>query len=87
MKSEMSIAWIVQANLTKPAIIKQIKDAVLNEGHSFHEINIVPFSKQLPALDPGNTTKVIYGSTTFMVNSYQSPAYRDGVFFDPERFN
>ncbi len=83
----MSIAWIVQANLTKPAIIKQIKDAVLNEGHAFHEINIVPFSKELPALDLGNTRKVIYGSTTFMVNSYQSPAYRDGVFFDPEQFN
>lgn len=82
----MEITWIVQGNLTKPEVINQIKDAVLNEGYCFHKIDIVPFSTELPKIELGLTRKVIYGSTTFMINSYFSQAYRDGVFFDIEKF-
>jgi len=65
------INWILQKNLTKPEIL---------------EVAIVPFSSELPEVENKDSFKIIYGSTTFMLNAFNSEEWKEGVFFEPTKF-
>ena len=79
------IKWIVQNNLIKPEVLEQFRGAFQALAVDFEEVLVVPFSPDLPAFTPADIN-VFYGSTTLMLNAYNSP-YSAGVFYDPTQFN
>jgi len=80
------INWILQKNLTKPAILKRIK-AVLNKvDETWEEVEVIPFSEKLPKIKNKEAFNIIYGSTTFMLNAFKDKTYKQGVFYNPETF-
>lgn len=80
------INWILQKNLTKPDVLDRIKQAVHQDGEIWEEIEVIPFSKDLPDIQNKAATPVVYGSTTFMLNAFQNENYKRGVFYDPQVF-
>ena len=80
------IKWIIQNNLIKPAVLKEFQNAFEELDISFEEIMVIPFSVELPQFIPADLN-IFYGSTTLMLNAYQSEKYGKGVFYDPELFN
>ncbi|MFK7981083.1 MAG: ATP-grasp domain-containing protein [Saprospiraceae bacterium] len=81
------INWILQKNLTKPAILKRIKAALNKVDETWEEIEVIPFSKKLPKIKNKAAFNIIYGSTTFMLNAFHEENYKRGVFYNPETFN
>lgn len=82
----MKINWILQKNLTNPKILKQLKEAIKSDNELWEEVEIVPFSTKLPTIENNNTFKIIYGSTTFMLNAYDDENFKIGVFYNPFKF-
>ncbi|WP_425422259.1 ATP-grasp domain-containing protein [Phaeodactylibacter xiamenensis] len=80
------INWILQKNLTKPEIIERIKSALNGENEIWEEVEIIPFSSEIPEVENKDSFKVIYGSTTFMLNAFENEDLKEGVFFDPIKF-
>lgn len=80
------INWILQKNLTKPEILIRIKNALNESEATWEEIEVIPFSETLPEIKHKNSRHIIYGSTTFMLNSFKDERYKDGVFYDPSTF-
>ena len=81
-----AINWILQSNLTKSEILDRIKSSIEQDDEQWEELEIVPFSDQLPKLSNNNAINIIYGSTTFMINAYNDNDYRKSVFYDPKTF-
>ena len=50
------------------------------------EVEIVPFSNDLPIIEESDAFKIIYGSTTFMLNASKDERLKPGVFYDPKTF-
>lgn len=80
------ITWILQKNLTKPEVLTRIKSALNGEDETWEEVEIIPFSTEIPEISAHAGFKIIYGSTTFMLNAHTNEALREGVFFDPVKF-
>lgn len=80
------INWILQKNLTKPETLARIKNALTKADETWEEIEVIPFSNQLPYLKNQHAFPIPYGSTTFMLNAFQDKNYQQGVFYHPEHF-
>ncbi len=80
------INWILQKNLTKPEILKRIKSVLNGKDEIWEEVEVIPFSNEVPEIKNKNGFKIIYGSTTFMLNAYQDNNLNEGVFFDSTKF-
>lgn len=85
-KKPAMINWILQKNLTKPEILERIKSALIGIDETWEEVEVLPFSDEIPAIKNKNSFKIIYGSTTFMLNAFKDNELKAGVFFDPTRF-
>lgn len=86
MKTNPDICWILQKNLTPPQILEQIKQTLIAQGIEFQEVTIIPFSNTLPeGIDP-DRLNIFYGSTTLMLNVYESDELNAGLFYDAARF-
>lgn len=82
----MIINWILQKNLTKSEILERIKAVLNGKDEIWEEVEVIPFSTEVPAIVNKDTFKIIYGSTTFMLNAFNSEALKEGVFFEPSKF-
>ncbi len=80
------INWILQKNLTKPEILERIKNVLDQENETWEEIEVIPFSEELPKIKNKDAFNIIYGSTTFMLNAFKKEAYKKGVFYKPDTF-
>lgn len=80
------INWILQKNLTKPEILERIKSVLNGKDETWEELEVIPFSNEIPEIKNKDSFKIIYGSTTFMLNSFKNNELREGVFFEPTRF-
>ena len=80
------INWILQKNLTKPEVLTRIKSALNGIDETWEEVEVIPFSNEIPAIKNKDSFKIAYGSTTFMLNAFNSEVLREGVFFDPQKF-
>ena len=80
------INWILQKNLTKPEILERIKSALNGEDEIWEEVEVIPFSNEIPAIKNKDSFKIIYGSTTFMLSAAKSKALKKGVFFEQTKF-
>lgn len=79
------VRWVVQSNLTHTENLNDLKTACENIGALYTEVEIIPFSPELPVFDiaPGN---IYYGSTTFNNLLFSDERTRAGVFFNPATF-
>lgn len=80
------IKWILQKNLTKLEILTRIKSVLIQADEAWEEVEIAPFSNELPQLTEQNAFNIIYGSTTFMLNAFNDEIYKSGVFYNPKTF-
>ncbi len=80
------INWILQKNLTKPEILERIKLVLNGKDEIWEEVEVIPFSNEIPEIKNKNSFKIIYGSTTFMLNAYKDKDLKEGVFFEPIKF-
>jgi len=80
------INWVLQKNLTKPAILARIKNAAKLSNANWEEIEVVPFSNKLPQLKNISKVNIPYGSTTLMLNAYKDEKFAKGLFYDPSKF-
>lgn len=81
------INWILQKTLTRSDVLTRIKSALNGKDEIWEEVEVLPFSKDLPEITNKDGFNIIYGSTTFMLNAYKLNALKPGVFYDPEKFN
>ncbi|MEL6674788.1 MAG: ATP-grasp domain-containing protein [Bacteroidota bacterium] len=82
-----TINWVLQSNLTKEEDAKRIKAALQAPNTLWEEIQIIPFSHQLPDLQHQADVHIPYGSTTLVLSAYAHPLYKKGLFYDPATFN
>jgi len=80
------INWILQKNLTKSKILERIKSVLNGIDEIYEEVEVVPFSEKIPKILNKESFKIIYGSTTFMLNAFKDKDLREGVFFEPTKF-
>ncbi|MFK7808087.1 MAG: ATP-grasp domain-containing protein [Saprospiraceae bacterium] len=80
------INWVLQKNLTKPEILERIKSVLNGKDERWEEVEVIPFSSEIPELEHKDSFKIIYGSTTFMLNAYKNDELKKGVFFEPIKF-
>ena len=80
------INWILQRNLTRPEILERIKLSLNGKDEIWEEVEVIPFSNEVPKIENKDCFKIIYGSTTFMLNAFKSEELKEGVFFDPVNF-
>lgn len=86
METSSMINWILQKNLTKPDILAKIKSALNGKDETWEEVEVVPFSEEIPKIVTKGSFNIIYGSTTFMLNAYKNEELRKAVFFNPLSF-
>jgi len=81
-----TVQWIVQKNVTNPNDLEGLKEACKLINVHCIEVNIIPFSDELPVFEikPCN---IYYGSTTFTGLIYDRVQGRKGLFFDPAAFS
>lgn len=82
----MGINWVLQKNLTKSEILTRIKNIVDTDNESWEEIEVVPFSGELPKLTKKGLVNIPYGSTSLMLNASKDSSYSNGLFYDPSKF-
>lgn len=80
------INWILQKNLTKPEILQRIKSVLNGKDEIWEEVEVIPFSNEIPEIENKDSFKIIYGSTTFMLNAFENEELKEGVFFEPIKF-
>ena len=80
------INWILQKNLTKSEILERIKSVLNGKDEIWEEVEVIPFSEEVPEIQNKETFKIIYGSTTFMLNAFKDKELKEGVFFNPTKF-
>jgi len=81
-----NIQWVVQRNLTSKRDFERLKASCSVIGVDFVEIDIIPFTKDLPEFDRSRSS-IIYGATTFNKLVLEDANLRKGVFFDEKNFS
>ncbi len=79
------VQWVVQRNLTSQADFNNLKDACLKIGVTFIEVDIVPFTAELPLFDRARNS-IIYGSTTFNGLAFLDGNLTKGLFLNEKEF-
>lgn len=85
-KNYKNIQWVVQRNLTNQGDFQELKKSCLQIGVGFVELDIIPFTPQLPEFDRSRYS-IIYGSTTFNGLALKDADLKKGLFFDEKSFS
>jgi hypothetical protein len=80
--------WILQAITHSPSpSILALEQAVLDAGYRLVKTPVVPFSDQMPGIpEDVDLPIVIYGMNTMVQTTLRHPKWRQGLFFDPPKF-
>jgi hypothetical protein len=84
--NKKGVRWVVQSNLTNPDDLIGLRGSCKQLNVPCIEVQIIPFSNELPAFDITPCNNIYYGSTTFNSLVYNNKVTRSGLFFDPELF-
>lgn len=83
----MPTTWIIQRYLGKNTrTLRQLLAACAVEERPCVQIDVVPYSTELPMLPDLPFPFVFYGYSTLIQNVFRSDKWRPGIFFDPELF-
>lgn len=80
------IRWVIQDNLIAENDLKQLQEGCKDIGVEFQEVQVIPFSSELPEFTIDNKLNIYYGSTTFMNNLYIQLDKPEGLFYNHETF-
>lgn len=80
-----NIQWVVQQMLTDSNDIEQIRLACRQINVDFVEVQIIPFTDELPGFDRQKDT-IFYGSTNLMNVIYRHDELKSGLFYDAATF-
>jgi hypothetical protein len=80
-----TVRWVVQGNLGAQGDRRRLRQAILAQGLGYQEVDVVPFSDELPPVTATGPT-LFYGATRFVTTVHQSHRWVPGVYFDRERF-
>jgi len=83
----MNIRWVIQNNLISQPEFKLLKESCDKLGVEIEEIEVIPFSAELPEFTMDEKTNIYYGSTTLMYNIYHQLNNPTGLFFDEDAFS
>ena len=83
----MNIRWIIQNNLISQPEFKLLKEACDQVNVEVEEIEVIPFSTDIPHFTQDDKTNIYYGSTTLMYNIYHQMNNPKGLFFDENSFS
>jgi hypothetical protein len=87
MKTTYSnLQWVIQRNLTNAVDLHALKVACEKTGVSLIEIDIIPFTDQLPDFNKDKQC-IFYGSTTLGKLVSSNSSLNKGFFFDPASFS
>ena len=78
--------WLVQQTRNPTETVRAIERVCGEQNLPFQFVPQIPFSRELPDLPNVAPPFVFYGYTTLILNAYQSPLWRSGVFYDPANF-
>ena len=81
-----NLQWVVQRNLTSQSDFEQLKKSCRKVGVTFIELDIIPFTSELPEFDRSRSS-IIYGSNTFNRLAFEDATLRKGLFFDEVTFS
>jgi hypothetical protein len=81
-----NIQWIIQRNLTNTDDLDELKLSCDKTGVPYIEIDIIPFTDQLPYFEK-NKHSIFYGSTTMGQIVYKDRQLNQGFFFDHQSFS
>lgn len=83
----LKINWILQKNLIKAEIVNTIKQTLQESHIPFEEVEIIPFSDELPQIKNEDAFNIFYGSTTLIFNALKIKKFRKGIFYNAATFN
>jgi hypothetical protein len=87
MKTEYNnIQWVIQRNLTTVSDLQELKQSCDKIGVPYLEIDIIPFTGQLPDFKKDKHS-IFYGSTTMGELVYKDSSLNKGFFFDFSAFS
>lgn len=81
-----NIQWVVQRNLTNVNDLQKLRAACGNIAVGYTEIDIIPFTSQLPDFDRDKHS-IFYGSTTMGELVMKDNSLNAGFFFNPASFS
>lgn len=82
-----NIRWVIQNNLISERDLNEIRYSCKAMGVDFEEIQVIPFSSELPVFPNDEKINIYYGSTTLMYNIYRQLNNPTGLFFDEKTFS
>jgi hypothetical protein len=80
------IQWVIQKNLTNTGDLDELKKSCDKIGVKYIEIDIIPFTDQLPHFEKDKYS-IFYGSTTMGTLVYRDHNLNKGFFFDAQSFS
>ncbi|PZR08780.1 MAG: hypothetical protein DI539_22505 [Flavobacterium psychrophilum] len=81
-----NIQWVIQRNITNEKDLQQLRIAFGKTGVDYIEIEIIPFSHELP-LFKRDKHSIFYGSTTMGELVMADHSLNTGFFLDPASFS
>ena len=81
-----NIQWVIQRNLTNTDDLKELVRGCEKIGVPYMEIDIIPFTDQLPDFDKSRHS-IFYGSTTMGQLVYKDSSLNKGFFFNQQSFS
>lgn len=81
-----NIQWVIQSNLTNKDDLKALVQSCEKIGVPYIEIDIIPFTGQLPDFDQTKLS-IFYGSTTMGQLVYKDIYMNPGFFFNHQSFS
>ncbi len=79
-----TLTWVVQHNLGSAADVARIAKHCQRLGLTCHQVDVVPFSHELPPIADIQGPALFYGATTFIHNVVRSGRWSPGAFFNEE---
>lgn len=84
--SMKNIRWVIQQNLIAENDLEAIRQVCNDMAIAFEEIQVIPFSSEVPEFTKDEKVNIYYGSTTLMYNIYRQLDRPRGLFFDEQAF-
>lgn len=73
-------------SVTSPTI-NLLMEALADADYPIRQVKVVPFSEELPEMpDEVEFPFILFGLTTLIKNAVRHPKWRQGIFFDAEKF-
>lgn len=81
----MKAKWIIQTNIFKEEAVDKMVDTFSRLHIPFELVTIIPFSDEVPKVEPYDGPIVAYGTTTLLKNVKRTNWF-PGMWFNEERF-